>query len=89
MGSGTDAVPCKLCGAPVRWAKWVNGKAMPVDAHPVRDGNLVLTARRTNGRGPAHLVVATYNHSQHGTGRNRYVSHFVTCPNAAQHRKVA
>lgn len=81
----TEPAKCRSCGAPVLWAQWEqSGKRMPVDFHHVPDGSLVLTLR---GGAYGTLLVEKYYHPKHGTGRNRYVSHFVTCPNATQHRR--
>jgi len=63
---------CFSCHAPVIWAKTEKGRAMPVDAAPVETGNIELAG------GVAKYVPA-------GTGR--YVSHFVTCPQAKGWRK--
>ena len=66
---------CRSCGAPIRWERTVNGKAIPLDPDPVADGNFGI---RNDGK------VA----SIHGFPDDapRYVTHFATCPNAAQHR---
>jgi hypothetical protein len=67
----------------VQWVTTEAGKNMPIDAAPVDDGNItVMTIGE--GRRVAHV---------HGKpadiepGAARYKSHFVTCPQAAQHRK--
>lgn len=62
---------CRSCGAEIRWAKSEQGKAMPLDAEPEK--RIVLD--EVEGRDPIGRVVTVYT------------SHFVTCPNAAQHRK--
>ena len=51
---------------------------MPVDADPVEDGNLQVDWER----GDAHVLP---RHSDYSGPR--YNSHFLTCPNAKQHRK--
>ena len=33
------------------------------------------------------LLVEKYDREKHGFNRNRYTSHFVTCPDADQHRR--
>lgn len=83
--SCTEPQECKSCKAPILWVKWPNsGKAMPIDDAP--------------GTGVNHTVVVThslkmntlwaekYDESRH-QGRRRFVSHFVTCPQAKQHRR--
>jgi hypothetical protein len=61
---------------------------MPVDASPdmrpaPKGGGLVLSVR---GGSFGELLVETYDRTKHSLTRNRYTSHFATCPNAAQHR---
>jgi hypothetical protein len=81
--------PCGSCGALVYWARWEEtGRWCPVDAEPTPGdawgkgaGNLVLTLRG------GELLISSFRMDVHGPTRNRYVSHFVTCPNADQHRK--
>jgi hypothetical protein len=68
---------CRSCNAPIRWARTVNDKAIPLDAQPTTLGNLELRGQ------VAHHV--TPDHNALGT---RYTSHFATCKNAAQHRKA-
>lgn len=85
----TDAEPakCRSCQADVWWVQWPSsGKKMPVDSEPdmrppPKGGNLVLTKRGDQ------LLVEKYDPAKHDAKRNRYTSHFSTCPNADQHRK--
>ena len=67
---------CRTCGAEIIWCKTSNGKAMPVDASKREDGNLLLDD--INGDTVAEYV---------GRGEGQYVSHFVTCKQAAEHRR--
>lgn len=53
---------------------------IPLDVEPVDDGNIVL-GRDDDG------PVAMYLRKDETTTRDRYVSHFATCPHAAEHRK--
>lgn len=69
---------CKSCEAPITWARTESGKAMPLDEKPVAGGTFVYVggvARR-----------ATPDDDQ--LHRERYTSHFATCPDAAAHRKA-
>lgn len=68
---------CRSCGASIVWAITAAGKRMPVDAAPSPAGNLVL-------EGDAVRVVPSADMFDK---RPRHTSHFVTCPQAAQHRK--
>ncbi|HMI85960.1 MAG TPA: hypothetical protein VK550_17805 [Polyangiaceae bacterium] len=71
---------CRSCGARIVWAKTPAGKAMPLDADPVTDGNIVL--EEDNAGAIAHVRSAAFG----GVGVF-HKSHFATCPNAARHRK--
>ncbi len=64
---------CRSCGALIVWVVTQNGKRMPVDAQPSEKGNL----RIDNG-------VAYVEPAYEGP---KYLSHFATCKQAAQHRK--
>lgn len=74
---------CRSCDAPIIWAKSPAGKAMPIDAEPVPDGNVLLVA---NGSATPNAIVVEADH-QWAEGARRYKSHFATCPNAASHRR--
>lgn len=86
----TDPTKCRSCRADVLWVVWrESGKRMPVDAEPdmrppPKGGALVLTL---SGGSFGTLFVEKYDATKHGLTRNRYTSHFVTCPNAAEHRR--
>ena len=75
-------VPCKSCGAMMTWVKSENDKAVPLDAEPVEDGNIVFVAD-----GVVHFLKKGEAPSLFGDGK-RYKSHFATCPNAVKHRKA-
>ena len=62
---------CRSCDAPIAWATTPSGRKMPLSAAPA--GNVTL---RSDG---VAVVVAA--------GEGSYVSHFATCPQAAQHRR--
>jgi hypothetical protein len=69
---------CKSCGAEIIWAKTPTGKSMPLDAEPHPRGNIVLDANGCTGPvRPGDVPDLSV----------RYLSHFVTCPEANQHRK--
>lgn len=69
---------CRSCGAPIVWCVTPAGNRMPVDADPSPRGNLVLEGEL------ARVVPAPDLLDR----RPRHTSHFATCPNADQHRKV-
>lgn len=64
---------CRSCGAPIVWVvMFPSGKRMPLDAKPISGLIRVEPGSPPTG---------------HAYGEQRYLSHFATCPNAAQHRK--
>ena len=69
----TATARCRSCQAPIEWATSVKGKRMPLDAAPVKGGNITLTED-----GVAVVVAA---------GDGNRVSHFATCSAAARHRR--
>ena len=70
---------CRSCGAPIVWAKTSRGLSMPLDAAPVVDGNVAI-------RDGVAVVVDPGGLFDERPGEVRYVAHFATCPQAAQHR---
>jgi hypothetical protein len=77
---------CRTCRAPIVWVVTAaSGTSMPVDPDPVPDGNLELIDAGP-GQQPRAVVVDPGQLSLDGAPR--YVSHFVTCPQADQHRKA-
>ncbi len=74
---------CRSCHAPVRWAVTANGKRIPVDADPMAEGgNLLLSLDDP----PTATVVDPGALMLVDDGK-RFVSHFVTCPDADEHRR--
>lgn len=64
---------CKSCGAPIMWATSARtGKAMPIDAEPTPNGNVCLVAGQARPYTPDDAKLH----------RDRYTSHFATCPDA-------
>lgn len=81
----TEPRSCRSCSAPILWVKWErSGKSMPVDARPNPSGEIILTLR--GGRMGTLFAEKLRRGDQVEPGRNRYSSHFETCPNAKQHR---
>lgn len=70
-----SAGDCKSCHAAIDWRKTVKGKNVPLDPEPHPEGNIYIDDQG----------VAVY--AKAGTFPLMFRSHFVTCPNAAQHRK--
>lgn len=78
---------CKSCGALIFWVTWpASGKNMPVDAAASQDGDIVLTWKPREQKLWAAKAAQLGEHEL--VSRNRYVSHFSTCPQAKQHRRA-
>ena len=70
---------CARCYAAIRWAKTPKGKAIPIDAMPPEDGRAnVVLSRDLLGE----LLATTVK-----PGEGTHVSHFATCPYAAEFRR--
>ncbi len=88
--TGYDQGQCRSCNAPILWAERVDTDnrlvrkddgsriKVPLDRRPAPDGGWKLTGNgraRTIGNGE---LVPTFE---------RYVNHFITCPDRDKHRK--
>ena len=71
---------CRSCGAPIRWVETDRDRRMPLDPEAHLEGNLVVVVE--GGRTIARMFQPLFD-----VDAERYRSHFVTCPNADQHRK--
>lgn len=78
---------CKSCGASIVWALTALGKSIPLDPAPVAAGNLVI-AGGVLGTPQASVRYLTKGETP-PADQARFVSHFSTCPNAAEHRRRA
>lgn len=74
---------CDSCGAKVIWSVTVRARNMPVDADPIKGGNVQLEHR---GAGVTPLARVLTPAQQFGR-TNLHRSHFVSCPQAASWRK--
>jgi hypothetical protein len=80
---------CSSCGAKILWAITKNGKRMPLDAEPHPQGNIVIDDVLPP---PPHTPSAAVldGHALGVAWAAKvpvHFSHFVTCPNAAKHRR--
>jgi hypothetical protein len=66
---------CRSCHATIQWRKTVAGKNVPLDPEPHPEGNIYID----------EAGVAVY--ATAGSRQVMYRSHFVTCPDAARHRR--
>lgn len=73
---GTTTTQCRSCGADIVWAKTESGARMPLNASPTRGFQLQEGRFVEAGQAPILGPLTTV-----------YVSHFATCPNAAEHRR--
>lgn len=73
---------CKACSAPIIWAVTNTGKAIPIDAQPVANGNVVLFDGPGSGK-----VLALFGKKAQAGATELYASHFATCPASEHFRK--
>jgi hypothetical protein len=75
---------CKTCRREIVWVRFSSGKAMPLDPDPSADGNVYQGSDgrwRAAGKADADAIRRALT--------PLYLAHFVTCPQAAQHRRHA
>lgn len=69
---------CRSCNDPIEWAEWADsGKAVPLDPGAKPNGNLAVVAGK----------VHRYTDEDARLGRDRRISHFATCADAASWRR--
>lgn len=72
---------CRSCGAPIIWARHrESGKAAPINAAPVPNGNITLDPLSD------HYRILSGEERKASTDP-LYTNHFGTCPNAKSHKK--
>ena len=76
---------CRSCGAEILWARTVAGKAIPLDAEPRPDGNVRIAP--IGGIDAALVLTDPAERAAAQIEGPVYVTHFATCPNAAEHRR--
>lgn len=67
---------CRHCALPIRWALTTTGKHIPLDPHPVEDGNVWID--RFEAGVPVVAVELTGDVIPVSVPL-RYISHLVTC----------
>jgi hypothetical protein len=78
---------CRSCGAPIRWARSATTHtAIPLDAEANPNGNLQVVEWNDTRNPQTPTPVVAVNPTKALTDY-RYMSHFVTCPNADKHRR--
>ena len=78
---------CRSCDMPIKWVETEKGKPMPLDASPVDNGNITIEQSEGSGRG-GPIAKVWGMPELIPAGEDRYVSHFVTCVHADEHRKA-
>lgn len=68
---------CKSCRADIEWVTTTNGSPIPLDVGIAENGNIVVSRDLLGDK--VAVVVAP--------GQGDRLSHFVTCPNAKEHRR--
>ena len=91
-GAPVKPRPCRSCGRPILWLVTPAGKRCPVDPEP-HEGRVVEgQARGDRVRGfnlaGESLCIDPAPSLLEEERATVYVSHFATCPTAAQHRKA-
>lgn len=92
-----EVAKCSTCGRAIIWTTSPNGARLPLDARPVTmyylddavpPNAIAVTAEVIKApTGPARMLFATEIEPEPTTPRT-YVSHFVTCPQAAEHSRA-
>lgn len=79
---------CRSCGAQILWGITdCTGTAMPIDAEPSEDGNVVIVADRIRGAAPLLRVLAPGARSLLDDDEVRYMPHHATCPQGEKWRR--
>jgi hypothetical protein len=81
MGAIPVASKCRSCGAAIYWARMPSGKLNPIDVEFSPKGDIALRVK-SDGEVLGYVVEP----DKLAPPKLR-LSHFVTCPNAAQHRQ--
>ena len=86
----TPTASCAYCQAPIIWAQVGLHSSMPIDAEPVKNGNVRLYQRQATGTMHGRVYATVLGRtalSRLGPGVTLYRSHFATCPQAARFRR--
>jgi hypothetical protein len=72
-----SAATCRGCSAPILWIRTASGKAMPVDAEPVRQAGKAVLWNPDGTQAMPDAEFVTVGHQ----------SHFATCVKAHEFRR--
>ena len=85
-----SAATCSTCGRAIIWATTSIGSKLPLDARPAIVYRLEgpdADPRAVAVKQTAVIAAADLFGEEHEEGVSVYVSHFLTCPQAAQHSR--
>lgn len=84
---------CRLCGQPLRWVRSAaHGRPMPLDPEPNPAGNVIVETTEPIPGMQLHVakVIGKTTEGQDNLlGEERWMPHFVTCPNYDPETKKA
>lgn len=76
---------CSSCGQFIYWLKNdTTGRPAPIDVRPDSTGPVIITVESTQLR----YHVLTKAELAAGVDAERFQNHFMSCPNAAKHKKA-
>lgn len=84
---------CAACDATIRWAYTFNDRFIPLDPHPAEKGNVELldevctTSKGGLHRAKVHGASPQLELAVDVPKGDRYLSHFVTCPEPERFRR--
>lgn len=70
---------CRVCPAPIRWARTTNGRPIPLDYDPDPAGNVKLTVDDPPDP-TAHVLNAGQAARAREDGEELFMPHHATCP---------
>ena len=78
---------CRSCGAPIIWARTLNGKAMPLDAEPSSAGNITLHDTGDPQAPQARVLAGADLFDARSAETTLYLSHYASCPDSEKWRR--
>jgi len=76
---------CRSCGAEIRWARTVKGKAIPLDQDPTVTGNVLLV--HGPGSPTAEVLGPLEADAARADGRTLYMPLHASCPQGTAWKK--
>lgn len=78
---------CRSCAAPIRWAKTLGGKAIPLNAQPDPAGNITLKETGDPKAPLARVLAGADLFDARTAGTELWMSHYATCPDSQKWRR--